>query len=116
MLNNRIEFDTGWTATIFSVTGPTVYSGTFPSWLQRNDRHRLWPNVNVNLPPSILAEIRLGTTVSGPAKVFTLSTARPVRVSASADLTVSPEISASISTGFSGSRLVISSQNFPPCP
>ena len=71
------------------------------------------PTVNANLPPSIFAEIGLGTTVSGAAKVFTLSTAEAVRVSAFADLTVAPEISASISTGFSGSRFVISSQSLP---
>ena len=44
--------------------------------------------VNANLPPSILAEIGLGTTVSGAANVFMLSTAEAVRVSAFADLIV----------------------------
>src|SRR5579859_3138928 len=73
----------------------------------------LGPTVNDNLPACIFAEIGWGTTVLGAAKVFTLSTAGAVRVSAFADFMVLPEISASISTGFPGSRFVISSQSLP---
>src|SRR5271157_4091516 len=69
--------------------------------------------VSVSLPSFTVAETGFGTTVLGAANVFTLSTAGAVSVSPFADLTVIPEIAASRSSGFSGSRFVISTQSLP---
>src|SRR4029077_17075915 len=59
------------------------------------------------------AEIALGVTVFGASNVFTLSTLGAVNVSPVAELTLIPEIVASISIALFGSTLVSSSQSFP---
>jgi hypothetical protein len=50
------------------------------------------PTVNANLAPSTFSEMGLGVTVSGAAKVFTMSIAEAVKVSAFGTFIVAPEI------------------------
>ena len=69
--------------------------------------------VRSSLPPLTLAMTCFGTTMLGAAKAFTLSAAGAVSVSPLADRNATPAISASKSTGLSGSRFVISNQSLP---
>src|SRR5665213_1348947 len=68
------------------------------------------------LPPFTFTAADFGATVLGCSKVLILSTVEAVKVSALADFAVMPVNSASIVTGFSASRLVISSNSFPSAP